>query len=82
MSSAKATSGRSVCQTVLHFLHACLGQVYPEGRMSQHLDHLKIGDNLEFKGPKGRFVYSANMKKAIGAILGCSPAGISASVSS
>ncbi|KAK9802658.1 hypothetical protein WJX73_001360 [Symbiochloris irregularis] len=45
-------------------------KVYPEGRMSQHLKQLKIGDKLEFKGPKGRFVYSANMKRAIGMLAG------------
>lgn len=43
--------------------------------MSQHLDHLKIGDKLEFKGPKGRFVYSANMKREIGVLLSSSLAG-------
>ena len=41
-------------------------QVYPEGRMSQYLDRMEIGDEMEFKGPKGRFEYTPNMKRAIG----------------
>lgn len=46
----------------------CLvGQVYPQGRMSVHLDKLKIGDTMLFKGPKGRFQYTPNMKGKIGA---------------
>lgn len=26
-------------------------KTYPDGKMSQHMDHLKIGDSLDFKGP-------------------------------
>jgi cytochrome-b5 reductase len=26
-------------------------KVYPEGKMGQHLNHLKVGDALDFKGP-------------------------------
>jgi NAD(P)H-flavin reductase len=35
--------------------------------MTQLMDALKLGDTLAFKGPKGRFRYSRNMKKHIGA---------------
>ena len=41
-------------------------QVYPEGRMSQTMDRLKIGDKLDFKGPKGRFQLELNEKRALG----------------
>ncbi len=41
-------------------------KVYPEGRMSQHLDKMEPGDELLFKGPRGSFEYKANSKKAIG----------------
>ena len=47
-------------------LSRVLEQVYPEGRMSQHLDKMQIGDTLLFKGPRGRFEYEANMRHAIG----------------
>lgn len=35
--------------------------------MSQHMDKMTLGDCLEFKGPKGRFTYQPNSKRAIGA---------------
>lgn len=41
-------------------------KVYPEGRMSQHLDKMEPGDELLFKGPRGAFEYKANSQKAIG----------------
>ena len=41
-------------------------KVYPEGRMSQHLDKMEPGENLLFKGPRGSFEYKANSKKHIG----------------
>lgn len=47
-------------------VRCCSLQVYPEGRMSTHLDKLKIGETMLFKGPKGRFTYTPNMKRAIG----------------
>ena len=43
------------------------GQVYPEGKMSQYMDKMVLGDCLDFKGPKGRFTYQRNSKRAIGA---------------
>lgn len=30
-------------------------KVYPEGKMSQAMDSLKVGETMEFKGPKGLF---------------------------
>ncbi|KAK9835387.1 hypothetical protein WJX81_006728 [Elliptochloris bilobata] len=45
-------------------------KVYPEGRMSRHLDSLALGDTMLFKGPKGRFNYAPNMKQRIGMIAG------------
>lgn len=44
-------------------------QVYPEGRMSQHLDKMVLGDCILAKGPKGRFTYQRNMKRHIGALV-------------
>ena len=44
-------------------------KVYPGGKMSQHVDKLKINDTLLMRGPKGRFTYTANMKKSFGATL-------------
>jgi NAD(P)H-flavin reductase len=50
-------------------IDVCLkpGQVYPEGRMSQYMDKMVLGECLDFKGPKGRFTYQRNAKRAIGA---------------
>ena len=42
-------------------------QVYAEGKMSQYMDKMVLGDCLDFKGPKGRFTYQPNTKRAIGA---------------
>ncbi len=43
-----------------------LRQVYDAGRMSRHMDGLALGDQLWFKGPRGRFSYTPNMKQHIG----------------
>eukprot|EP00884_Botryococcus_braunii_P023410 jgi/Botrbrau1/9753/Bobra.85_1s0004.1 len=45
-------------------------KVYPQGRMSTHLDKLKIGETMLFKGPKGRFQYKPNLKGKIGMLAG------------
>jgi cytochrome-b5 reductase len=45
-------------------------KVYPEGRMTQAMDALAIGDRLLFKGPKGRFQYIPGSKKAYGMLAG------------
>lgn len=42
-------------------------KVYPEGKMSQHIDQLSINDTILMRGPKGKFKYTANMKECIGA---------------
>ena len=48
--------------------------MYAEGRMSRHMDGLALGDKLWFKGPRGRFSYTPNMKQHIGVgVLGPSP---------
>jgi cytochrome-b5 reductase len=41
-------------------------KVYPQGKMSQHVDSLSINDTILMKGPKGKFKYTANMKSEIG----------------
>jgi ferredoxin-NADP reductase len=41
-------------------LRTSLAEVYPQGLMSQHLDHLKIGDSILVQGPKGRLTYLGN----------------------
>ncbi|XP_063708407.1 NADH-cytochrome b5 reductase 3 isoform X2 [Culicoides brevitarsis] len=39
---------------------------FPDGgKMSQHLDSLKIGDTMGFRGPSGRLVYMSNGKFSI-----------------
>lgn len=41
-------------------------KVYPNGKMTQIMDQMKVGDTMLMKGPRGRFQYSRNMKRAIG----------------
>eukprot|EP00877_Chromochloris_zofingiensis_P000050 jgi/Chrzof1/10045/Cz04g25060.t1 len=41
-------------------------KVYPTGKMSQILDKLTVGDTMLMKGPRGRFQYQRNMKRAFG----------------
>jgi len=45
-------------------------KVYEKGNMSQYLDHLKIGDTIDVKGPKGKFNYTPNMKRSLGMLAG------------
>eukprot|EP00871_Galdieria_phlegrea_P005310 jgi/Galph1/5780/GphlegSOOS_G4531.1 len=47
-------------------------KVYPApyGQMSRYLDSLKMGEYIEFRGPKGKFEYRTNMKKHFGIIVG------------
>jgi len=45
-------------------------KIYPKGKMSQHLDHLKIGETIKVSGPKGRFLYEKNKFSKIGMIAG------------
>ncbi|KAF5103852.1 hypothetical protein D0Z03_000028 [Geotrichum reessii] len=43
---------------------------YPEGKISSHLNNLKLQQTIKVKGPKGKMVYKANMVKHIGMIAG------------
>ncbi|KAL4399679.1 NADH-cytochrome b5 reductase [Malassezia pachydermatis] len=43
---------------------------YPTGNLSRVMNELKIGDTVEMKGPKGRFLYEPNMVSRIGMIAG------------
>lgn len=45
-------------------------KVYPQGKMTQYLDNMKIGDYIEAMGPKGKFVYQKNKFKKIGMLAG------------
>ena len=41
-------------------------KVYPQGKMSQHVDQLSINQSILMRGPKGRFQYARGMKRALG----------------
>lgn len=45
-------------------------KIYPQGKMSQILNNLEVGQNMMMRGPKGRLQYQPNMKKHIGMIAG------------
>lgn len=45
-------------------------KIYPNGKMTSYIDRLQIGDELEMRGPKGRFVYKRNTWSQIGMIAG------------
>jgi cytochrome-b5 reductase len=45
-------------------------KVYPQGRMTQAMDLLEIGQSLLFKGPKGLFQYTPRGKRAYGMLAG------------
>lgn len=45
-------------------------KTYPQGNISAHMDTLKEGDRMKFRGPKGAMVYTPNMCKHIGMIAG------------
>ncbi|EGC38825.1 hypothetical protein DICPUDRAFT_91353 [Dictyostelium purpureum] len=45
-------------------------KVYEKGAMSGYVDNMFIGDSIEVKGPKGKFNYTANMRKHIGMLAG------------
>lgn len=45
-------------------------KVYPDGKMTQHLSSLKVGDALDVKGPIIKLPYKPNMKKIIGMVAG------------
>lgn len=58
----------SLCTTVGHF--DLLIKTYPEGRVSQYMDKLHVGDSVDMRGPKGSFVYSSNLAEHVGMIAG------------
>ena len=43
---------------------------YPNGPVSTHMDNMKVGDQLEMKGPFTKYLYKPNMRKEIGMIAG------------
>lgn len=43
---------------------------YPNGIISKFVGDLEVGDYLDVRGPKGQFVYTPNMCRAIGMIAG------------
>lgn len=43
---------------------------YPEGNVSKYLCDLKVGDDVEVKGPFAKIKYEPNMKRSIGMIAG------------
>jgi len=45
-----------------------LVKVYPQGKMSQHLSKLQIGDQVEMMGPIGHFQYDKSKYQRIGLI--------------
>ncbi|KAJ5673277.1 Cytochrome b5 [Penicillium longicatenatum] len=47
-----------------------LVKVYPQGKMTKHLESMKIGDMIEIRGPKGAMQYTTSYAKHIGMIAG------------
>ncbi|OMJ16652.1 NADH-cytochrome b5 reductase 2 [Smittium culicis] len=45
-------------------------KTYPDGKMSQHIANMKVGETLLFKGPLSKYPYIRNSKKEIGMIAG------------
>ena len=43
---------------------------YPQGNISRHFGTLKIGDQMQIRGPKGAMVYSPGLVKRFGMIAG------------
>ncbi|CAO3591095.1 unnamed protein product [Absidia cylindrospora] len=43
---------------------------YPEGKMSKHIHNLKIGDELEIKGPISKYNWDEKAKENVGMIAG------------
>lgn len=41
-------------------------KVYPQGKMSQVVGGMRVGDTMMMKGPRGRFAYARNQWKEIG----------------
>ena len=45
-------------------------KLYDQGKMSQVLAKMKVGDCMQMQGPRGRFSYRRNMKRAFGELPG------------
>ena len=45
-------------------------KVYPQGKMTQFLDKLEVGGNVDFYGPIGRFTYTPNAYQHLGMVAG------------
>ena len=45
-------------------------KTYQDGKMSKHMESLKVGDTLDFKGPIVKLPYKANDYKTIGMVAG------------
>lgn len=45
-------------------------KVYPNGKLSTHIDNLELGDAIKVKGPKGFYNYEPNMLKHICMVAG------------
>lgn len=45
-------------------------KTYPNGNISRHVESKKIGETVEFRGPKGFFTYTPNMVESFGMIAG------------
>ncbi|EFJ48792.1 NADH-cytochrome b5 reductase [Volvox carteri f. nagariensis] len=45
-------------------------KIYPQGKMSQVIAKMRVGDTMLMKGPKGRFIYAPNMVKNFGMLAG------------
>eukprot|EP00817_Percolomonadidae_sp_ATCC50343_P001707 CAMPEP_0117423900 /NCGR_PEP_ID=MMETSP0758-20121206/4422_1 /TAXON_ID=63605 /ORGANISM="Percolomonas cosmopolitus, Strain AE-1 (ATCC 50343)" /LENGTH=274 /DNA_ID=CAMNT_0005207347 /DNA_START=12 /DNA_END=836 /DNA_ORIENTATION=- len=45
-------------------------KVYPQGKMSQHLAKMSVGDKIDIRGPFGLHEYKANTHKKLGFIAG------------
>ncbi|KAF7722111.1 NADH-cytochrome b5 reductase [Apophysomyces ossiformis] len=45
-------------------------KVYPEGKMSQHIHNLKVGETLEIKGPFPKYNWEENPVENVGMIAG------------
>lgn len=47
-----------------------LVKVYPQGKMTKHLESMQIGDMIEIRGPKGAMQYTTSYAKHIGMVAG------------
>ena len=58
----------SLADTKGHF--DLLIKTYPEGRISKYITSVEIGEEVEMRGPKGKFEFAPNIAKQIGMIAG------------